>query len=206
MNKMDAVGADFLNVVKMIRERLQANPVIIQLPIGVEDSFRGIIDLIEMRAFHYLDDLGTRSEQAGIPADMLALANQKREEFLEAVADLDDELMAKYLEGEEVTADDIHRALRRGTLNAAIVPVLCGSSYRNKGVQFLLDAIVRYLPAPCDMPAVIGLEPGSEHQVVREVSDEAPFSALAFKVMADSYVENWCFPRIQEDSKLAATF
>ena len=206
VNKMDAVGADFLNVVKMIRERLQANPVIIQLPIGVEDSFRGIIDLIEMRAFHYLDDLGTRSEQAGIPADMLALANQKREEFLEAVADLDDELMAKYLEGEEVTADDIHRALRRGTLNAAIVPVLCGSSYRNKGVQFLLDAIVRYLPAPCDMPAVIGLEPGSEHQVVREVSDEAPFSALAFKVMADSYVGKLVFFRVYSGRLKAGSY
>ncbi len=195
INKMDIVGADFLNVIQMIKTRLKAKPVAIQLPIGAEDEFRGIVDLVAMRAIFYLDDLGTRSEETDIPADMLDLVAEKREELLEVVAEIDDELMVKYLEGEDISPAEIKRALRKGTLQVQIVPVLCGSSYRNKGVQLLLDAVVDYLPCPLDVPAIVGTTPDGE-RTERKPDDGEPFSALAFKIMTDPYVGKLVFLRV----------
>ncbi|MFS8543281.1 MAG: elongation factor G [Limnochordales bacterium] len=196
VNKMDRVGADFQNVVKQIRERLGANPVPVQLPVGVEDTFRGYVDLIEMKARIYVDDLGTRSDETEIPAEMAAEVEAAREALLEAVAELDDELMAKYLEGEEITPAEIRKALRRGTLDLKAVPVLCGSAFKNKGVQALLDAVIHYLPSPVDLPPVRGYKPGTDEEDTRPSSDDAPFSALAFKIMADPYVGKLAFFRV----------
>lgn len=195
VNKMDRVGADFRRAVSMMRERLGANAVPIQLPIGAEDSFRGIVDLVRNRAIFYLDDLGTRSDETAVPDDMVDEVEQARTELIEALCETDDELMERYLEGEEITADEMKKALRRATIAVEIVPVLCGSSFKNKGVQLLLDAVVDYLPSPSDLPPVEGINESGEREK-RELTDEAPFSALAFKVMSDPYVGKLTFFRV----------
>ncbi len=196
INKMDRIGADFVRGVNMIRERLGANPVPIQLPIGSEDQFVGIIDLIKMDAHYYIDDLGTKSEEKEIPAELQAKAEEYREKMLEALAEFDDELMSKYLEGEEISEEEIKKAIRKATIDVKITPVVCGSSFKNKGVQLLLDAIVDYLPSPTDIPPVKGVDIDGEHELERKASDEESFSALAFKIMADPYVGKLCFFRV----------
>ncbi len=196
VNKMDIVGANFYRVVDMIRDRLKANPVPIQLPIGKEDSFTGIVDLIEMNARIYKDDLGKDIEVVDIPEDMKDLAEEYREKLLESVADFDEELMMKYLEGEEITPEEIKKALRAATINVKIIPVLCGSSYKNKGVQPLLDAIVDFMPSPTDIPAIQGFDVDGEETLERHPSDDEPFSALAFKIVADPYVGKLAYFRV----------
>ncbi|WP_334111055.1 elongation factor G [Thermodesulfitimonas autotrophica] len=196
VNKMDRTGADFFRAVAMIKERLGANPVPVQLPIGAEDSFCGVIDLIQEKAIIYLDDLGTVSKETAIPANMRELVAEYREKLLEAAAEADEELMLKYLENEPLTAEEIKRALRKATLAVKAIPVLCGSSYRNKGVQPLLDAIIDFLPAPTDIAAVRGTNPETGLEEERLARDDAPFSALAFKIMADPYVGKLTFFRV----------
>ncbi|NMP22023.1 elongation factor G [Sulfobacillus harzensis] len=197
INKMDIIGADFAMCVDQIKNRLGANPVAIQWPVGAEDTFRGLVDLIRMQAYFYKDDLGTRGEFEPIPDDLKEICDERRQMLLEACADVDDALMEKYLEGQEITEDEIRQALRRGTLSNQLVPVLCGSSYRNKGVQPLLDAVVDYLPSPLDVGAVHGVDPNdAEVEMFREVSDDAPFSALAFKIMTDPFVGKLAFFRV----------
>ncbi len=200
VNKMDTLGADFFRVVEMIRERLGAVPVPIQLPIGVEDTFRGVVDLVTGKAIVYQDDLGTRCEETEVPPEMEELVTGQRMALLETVAEIDDEIMMKYLEGEEIQPQEIKRALRRGTLEVTITPVLCGSSYRNKGVQPLLDAVVDYLPSPLDIPAVEGYHPETGELIRRQVSDEEPFSALAFKIMTDPFVGKLTYFRVYSGS------
>ncbi|KFZ39846.1 MULTISPECIES: elongation factor G [Thermoactinomyces] len=195
VNKMDIIGADFYGAVEQMRERLNANAVPIQLPIGAEDTFEGIIDLINMNAIFYLDDLGTRSEAREIPEEYKEKAEEYRTALVEAVAELDEELMMKYLEGEELTVDEIKAALRKGTCNVEITPVLCGSSYKNKGVQLLLDAVVDYLPSPLDVPDIQGTLPDGT-EASRKSGDDEPFAALAFKVMTDPYVGKLTFFRV----------
>ncbi|WP_150275531.1 elongation factor G [Paenibacillus tepidiphilus] len=195
VNKMDIIGADFLNVVKDMRDRLQANSVAIQLPIGAENDFLGIIDLVEQQAHIFKDDLGQNIEVTEIPAEYLEQVEELRLELIEKVAELDEDLTMKYLEGEEITVDEIKAALRKGVCEVKIFPVICGSSYRNKGVQLMLDAVIDYLPSPLDVPAIQGhLEDGTE--AVRHSSDEEPFSALAFKIMTDPYVGKLTFFRV----------
>ncbi|MBO8142612.1 MAG: elongation factor G [Firmicutes bacterium] len=206
VNKMDRVGADFQNVVRQIRERLGARPVPIQLPVGAEDSFRGVIDLIQMKAIVYVDDLGTRSDETEIPAELMDEAEAAREQLVEAVVETDDELMAKYLEGETVTPEELRRALRQACLNLQLVPVLCGSAFKNKGVQPLLDAVVHYLPSPLDLPPVAGTNPSTGEADTRAVSDDAPFSALAFKIMADPYVGRLAFFRVYSGTLKAGSY
>lgn len=195
VNKMDIIGADYLNVVKDMRERLQANAVAIQLPIGAENDFRGIIDLVEQKAYMYKDDLGQNIEETEVPAEFKDQVEELRAELIEKVAELDEELTMKYLEGEEITVPELKAALRKGVVEVKIFPVVCGSSYRNKGVQLVLDAVVDYLPAPTDVPSIQGhLEDGTE--VERHSSDEEPFAALAFKIMTDPYVGKLTFFRV----------
>ncbi|GAE35325.1 elongation factor G [Halalkalibacter akibai] len=196
VNKMDKTGADFLYSVGTLRDRLQANAHPIQLPIGAEDDFEGIIDLIDMVAYYYEDDLGTRTEAKEIPADLKDKAQELHEQLVEAAAELDEELMMKYLEGEELTKEELKSAIRKGTCNVEFYPVICGSAFKNKGVQLMLDAVLDYLPSPVDVPAIKGIIPDSEEEVTRESSDEAPFSALAFKVMTDPYVGKLTFFRV----------
>ena len=196
VNKMDIMGADFYNVIDMVHDRLKANAVPIQLPIGKEAEFRGIIDLVDMKADIYYDDLGKDMRVEEIPEDMRDLAEEYRTNLLEAVSDFDDEIMELYLEGEEVPAEKIRAAIRRATVAVKMVPVVCGTSYKNKGVQKLLDAIVDYLPSPLDIPAVEGVNPKTGETETREASDEAPFSALAFKIMTDPYVGKLAFFRV----------
>jgi elongation factor G len=196
VNKMDKIGADFLYSVGTLRDRLQANAHAIQLPIGAEDNFEGIIDLVENVAYFYEDDLGTRSEAKEIPDEYKELAEEHRANLIEAVAELDEELMEKYLEGEEITIPELKAAIRKGTCNVEFYPVLCGSAFKNKGVQLVLDSVLDYLPAPTDVPPIKGILPDSEEEVVRESSDDAPFSALAFKVMTDPYVGKLTFFRV----------
>jgi elongation factor G len=196
INKLDRTGADFWRCVGMIEDRLGANAVPIQIPIGSEDAFKGVVDLIRMQAILYRDDLGAQIDVVDIPADLVAEAKQHRERLVEAVAEMDDELMHKYLEGEELTNDEIVRGLRLGTLQYRIVPVLTGSALKNKGVQPMLDAVVAYLPSPLDVPPVIGEHPGTRHEVVRTVDDGEPFSALAFKIAADPFVGKLAFFRV----------
>ncbi|MGI6588207.1 MAG: elongation factor G [Peptococcia bacterium] len=196
INKMDRVGADFFRGIKMIKERLGAHPVPIQLPIGAEDKFSGIIDLLKMKAYHYLDDLGTKSEEDDIPEDMLELAKKYREKMVEAVAETDETLLEKYIEGEEITEEELIRGLRKGTLNVQITPVVCGSSFKNKGIQFLLDAVTNFLPSPLDVPAIEGVNPVTGNDEERHARDEEPFSALAFKIMTDPYVGKLAFFRV----------
>ena len=197
---MDITGADFLRVVGMIEERLLARPVPIQLPIGSEDTFRGIVDLVEMSAIIYTDELGTRSEAETIPGELMDLAQEYRDKLLEAAADFDDSLMDKYLEGEPISPQDIKSALRKGVLANKLVPVLCGSSYKNKGVQPLLDAVVDYLPAPNEVPDIRGIKLGTEEEIVRKSDDNEPFAALAFKVAVDPYVGKLIFLRVYSGS------
>lgn len=196
VNKMDRVGADFPRAVKMIHERLGANGVPIQIPIGVEDSFRGVVDLLTQKAVIYLDDLGTEREETGIPPELEEEAERYREELIEAIADTDDDIMAKYVNGDDITTDELKQALRRATLDGKIVPVLCGAAFRNKGVQLLLDAVVDYLPAPDDLPPVKGINPGTGQEEERISSDEESFSALAFKITADPYVGKLTYFRV----------
>jgi elongation factor G len=196
INKMDRVGADFLRGVNMIKERLGANPVPIQLPIGSEERFSGIIDLVKMNAHIYLDELGTKSEDTAIPEDMQSMAEEYREKMLEAIAETDEELLTKYLEGEEITEEEINHALRKATINVQLIPVVCGSSFKNKGIQLLLDAVVNYLPSPLDIPAIRGVHPETGNEEERHASDDEPFSALAFKIMADPYVGKLAFFRV----------
>ncbi|NMB07502.1 MAG: elongation factor G [Tissierellia bacterium] len=195
INKMDIVGADFFNTIDMIEDRLKANPVPVQLPIGKEDSFIGVVDLVNMNARIYKDDLGENIEVVDIPEELKDLANEYRENLLESVAEYDEELMIKYLEGEEILPEDIIRAIRTATINVKITPVLCGSSYKNKGVQPLLDAIVDYLPSPLEIPPVKGIGEDEQEQE-RKSSDEEPFSALAFKIVTDPYVGKLAYFRV----------
>ncbi|KPC77599.1 elongation factor G [Thermoactinomyces vulgaris] len=195
VNKMDILGADFYGAVEQMRERLGANAVPIQIPIGSEETFEGVIDLITMKAIIYTDDLGTTSEAREIPAEYADKAEEYRNNLVEAVAELDEELMMKYLEGEELTEEEIVSTLRKGTCEVKITPVLCGSSYKNKGVQPLLDAVVAYLPSPLDVPAIQGTLPDGT-EIARQSSDEEPFAALAFKVMTDPYVGKLTFFRV----------
>ena len=196
VNKMDIMGADFYNVVRMMRDRLKCNAVPIQLPIGVEDTFKGIIDLVEMKAYVYYDDLGKDIRVEDIPADMQAKADEYHHELLEHVAEQDEELLMKYLDGEELTIEEIKSCIRKSTIANHMVPVCCGSSYRNKGVQKLLDAVVDYMPAPTDVPDIKGVNPDTEEEETRPSSDDAPFAALAFKIMTDPYVGKLCFFRV----------
>ena len=196
VNKMDMMGADFFNVLKMMDERLKCNAVPIQLPIGKEDTFRGVVDLIKMKAFVFYDDLGKDMREEEIPADMAELAKQYRDHMLESISDEDEEIMMLYLEGEEIPEQMIKTALRKATIGYKIVPVTCGSSYKNKGVQELLDAIVEYMPSPLDKKAISGVNPKTDEEETREPSDDAPFAALAFKIMTDPYVGKLAFFRV----------
>ena len=196
VNKMDITGADFYNVIKMMKERLNANAVAIQLPIGAEDDFQGIIDLIKMEAIVYEDDLGKVADEVAIPEDMQELAEEYREKLLEAVAEVDDSLMEKYLGGEEITEAEIKTAIRKATIACTMTPVTCGTSYRNKGVQPMLDAIVDFMPAPTDIPPIKGVNPDTGEEDHRPSSDSEPFAALAFKIMADPFVGKLAFFRV----------
>ncbi|MBP1932532.1 elongation factor G [Ammoniphilus resinae] len=196
VNKMDIIGANFLSAVSQMRDRLKANAHPVQLPIGAEDTFKGIIDLLTMTARIYTDDLGTASEEAEIPADMKDLAEEWHANLVEAVCELDEELLEKYMEGEEPTVEEMKKVIRRATCNVEFTPVLCGSSYRNKGVQPMLDAVIDFLPSPLDVPAIKGTLPDSEDEVTRESDDNGPFAALAFKIMTDPYVGKLTFFRV----------
>ncbi len=196
INKLDRTGADFWRGVASIRERLGANAVPVQIPIGEEGRFRGVIDLVERKAIIYRDDLGKEIEVIEIPEELRAEAEQHRAAMIEAVADLDDELTTKYLEGEEITVEETRRALRLGTLQNRIVPVLTGSALKNKGIQPMLDAVVHYLPSPLDVPPIVGRDPRTDQEVVRAVDDKAPFAALCFKIAADPYVGKLAFFRV----------
>ena len=205
VNKMDIMGAAFYRVVQMMKDRLQCNAVPIQLPIGSEDTFKGIIDLVEMKADVYYDEMGTDMKVEEIPDDMKELAEKYRAELIEHVAEQDDELLEKYLGGEELTVDEIKRTIRKSCIANTMVPVTCGTSYRNKGVQKLLDAIVDYMPAPTDVAAIKGINPETEEEVVRHSSDDEPFSALAFKIMTDPFVGKLCFFRVYSGTINAGT-
>ena len=196
VNKMDITGADFYNVIKMMKERLNANAVAIQLPIGAEDDFQGIIDLVKMEAIVYEDDLGKVADEVAIPEDMQDLAEEYREKLLEAVAEVDDSLMEKYLGGEEISEEEIKTAIRKATIACTMCPVTCGTSYRNKGVQPMLDAIVDFMPAPTDIPPIKGVNPETGEEDHRPSSDSEPFAALAFKIMADPFVGKLAFFRV----------
>ena len=200
VNKMDITGADFYRVVKMIKDRLKANPVPIQLPIGKEDTFRGIVDLINMEADVYYDDLGKDIRVEPIPEDMKELAEEYRQQMIESIAETDEALFEKYCAGEDISADEMKKALRKATIANTIVPVVCGTSYRNKGVQKLLDAIIDYMPAPTDIPHIKGVNPDTDEEEERPSSDDAPFAALAFKIMTDPYVGKLCFFRVYSGS------
>ncbi|AER20589.1 TPA: elongation factor G [Streptococcus suis] len=195
-NKMDKIGADFLYSVSTLHERLQANAHPIQLPIGSEDEFRGIIDLIKMKAEIYTNDLGTDILEEDIPAEYLEQAEEYREKLVEAVAETDEELMMKYLEGEEITNEELKAAIRKATINVEFFPVLCGSAFKNKGVQLMLDAVIDYLPSPLDIPAIKGVNPDTDAEEERHASDEEPFAALAFKIMTDPFVGRLTFFRV----------
>ena len=205
VNKMDIMGADFFNVVNMMKDRLKCNAVPIQLPIGVEDTFRGIIDLVTMRAEVYYDDLGKDVRDEEIPADMMDQAQEYHEALWEAAAELDEDLMMKYLEGEEITAAEVKAAIRKGTIENQIVPVLCGTAYRNKGVQMLLDAVIDYMPAPTDIPDIKGVNPKTGEEDSRPSSDDAPFSALAFKIATDPFVGRLTYFRVYSGSITAGS-
>ncbi|MCL6600742.1 MAG: elongation factor G [Alicyclobacillus macrosporangiidus] len=205
VNKMDIIGADFLGCVQQMRDRLGAKAVPIQLPIGAEDTFVGMVDLVEMAAIIYTDDLGTRSEKTEIPADMRELVEKYRTELIEAAAEVDEDLMMKYLEGEEITVDELKAAIRKGTCSVQLFPVLCGSSYRNKGVQPMLDAVVDYLPSPVDVPPIKGWTPDGE-EVERRSSDDEPFAALAFKIMSDPFVGKLSYFRVYSGTLASGSY
>ncbi len=196
INKMDATGADYFESIKTIKDKLGANPVPLEIPIGAEQDFVGVVDLITMQSTVYKNDLGTEIEVGEIPADLKELAEEYRSNLLENIADHDEDLMMKYLEGEEITEEEIKRAIKTATVNLSINPVLCGSAYKNKGVQPLLDAIVDYMPSPLDVPSIKGIDPDTEEEISRPSSDEEPFSALAFKVVSDPYVGKLTYFRV----------
>ena len=196
VNKMDRVGADFWRTIEMIEERLDANPVALQVPIGAESSFSGVVDLINMEAISYSDELGTDHEVGPIPAELQDEAAQKRDLLVEKVAETDEALTIKYLEGEEITVEELRRALRKATLGGELVPVLCGSALRNKGVQPMLNAVVDYLPSPLDIPPIVGINPKSEAQESRPADEEAPLAALVFKIVTDPYVGRLAYFRV----------
>ena len=196
VNKMDIIGANFFNVVEMVQERLRANAVAVQIPIGAENEFAGIIDLLTMKAEVYKDQLGKEIEIEEIPANMLDEAKAWREKMVEAVVDKDEDLMMKYLEGEEITIDELKTVIRRATIANEMFPVFCGSAYRNKGVQMMLDGVVDYMPSPLDIPAIKGVNPDTEEEDQRHPSDKEPFSALAFKIVTDPYVGKLAFFRV----------
>ncbi|MGN9166313.1 elongation factor G [Tissierellaceae bacterium HCP3S3_D8] len=206
VNKMDIVGADYFRAVGMIEDRLKANPVPIQLPIGKEDSFKGVVDLINMNARIYNDDLGEDIEITDIPSDMQDLAQEYREKLVEHVAENDEELMMKYLEGEEITVEELVKGIRNATINVAMTPVLCGSSYKNKGVQPLLDAIIDYLPSPVDIPPIQGVGVNSEEREERKSDDKEPFSALAFKIVTDPYIGKLAYFRVYSGTLKAGSY
>lgn len=206
VNKMDRTGASFWRCFDMIKDRLGANPVAVQIPIGIEQSFKGLVDLIENRAHIYTDDLGTTMQEGDIPSDMVEEARQLREKMLEAIVESDDELTLRYLEGEEIGPDELKAALRRATIDGRLVPVLCGSSLKNKGVQLLLDAVIDYLPSPLDVPPVKGLEPGSDEWVERPTDENAPFAALVFKIVADPYVGRLAYFRVYSGKMSTGSF
>ncbi len=196
INKMDRMGADFYRVVQMMRDRLGANAIPIQLPVGTEDEFKGVIDLIEMDAIIYHDDMGVNFERCEIPEEYREEAEEKREQLIEALAEEDDELMMQYLEEEEISSEKVYDVLRSAVLDVNIVPVMCGSAFKNKGIQMLLDAVVEFLPSPSDVPAVEGFHPDTEDDELRKADDDEPFSALAFKIMSDPYVGKLAFFRV----------
>ena len=206
INKMDRVGADFFRGGSMISERLGSNPVALQLPIGAEEKFKGMVDLITMKARIYTDDLGTTSDVGDIPEDIMPLAQEYREKLLEAVAEVDDDLMEKYLNGEDITEQEIKNAVRKGTIGLNFIPVLCGSSFKNKGVQPLLDAVVDYMPSPLDVPSITGINPETGEEESRNSDDNAPFSALAFKIMADPYVGKLTFFRVYSGTLTSGSY
>lgn len=205
MNKMDITGANFYRVIDMMKERLHTNPVPIQLPIGAESSFRGIVDLMNFEADVYYDDLGKDMRVEPVPEDMLEQATEYRNNMIESIAETDEELFEKYCNGDEISVDELKAALRKATIANKIVPVICGTSYKNKGVQKLLDAIVDYMPAPTDIPAIKGINPDTDAEDCRHASDEEPFSALAFKIMTDPYVGKLCFFRVYSGSVAAGS-
>ena len=206
INKMDRVGADFFRVVAMMKSKLGSNPVPIQIPIGAEDNFRGIIDLIEEKAIIYLDDLGTKSEKQEIPEELKAEVEQYRNQMLESLAEFDEEILEDYLEGKAITPQRIRTALRQATIESKVTPVLCGSAFKNKGVQLLLDAVVEYLPSPLDVPAIKGIDINTKEPVERQPSDDDPFAALAFKVMTDPYVGKLVFFRVYSGQLAAGSY
>ncbi|MBQ2939629.1 MAG: elongation factor G [Clostridia bacterium] len=205
VNKMDIMGADFFRAVQMMRDRLKCNAIPIQLPIGAEDTFKGIVDLVEMKAEVYYDEMGKDMREEEIPADMAELAEKYHSELVEHVCELDDDLMMMYLEGEEPSIEDLKRVIRQSTLENKMVPVCCGTSYRNKGVQKLLDAVVDYMPAPTDVEAIKGINPDTEEEEVRESDDNGPFAALAFKITTDPFVGKLCFFRVYSGKVNAGT-
>ena len=206
VNKMDIMGADFYNVVDMMKDRLKCNAIPIQLPIGAEDDFKGLIDLLEMKAYIYNDDKGMDIDIVDVPADMLDKAEMYRSELVEAIAENDEELMMKYLEGEELTIEELKKGLRAATISLAITPVLCGTAYRNRGVQKLLDAVIDYMPSPLDIPAIEGINPTTEEADCRHASDEEPFSALAFKIATDPFVGKLCFFRVYSGTLTSGSY
>lgn len=206
INKMDKTGADFLYSVGTLHDRLQANAHPIQLPIGSEDSFNGIIDLVTMKATMYANDLGTDMQETEIPEEYKAQAEEYREKLVEAVAELDEDLMEKYLGGEEITNEELVAGIRKGTLNVEFYPVVCGTAFKNKGVQKVLDAVVAYLPSPLDIPAMKGIDPDTEEEIERHSDDSEPFSALAFKVMTDPYVGKLTFFRVYSGTLQAGSY
>ncbi|NLA69527.1 MAG: elongation factor G, partial [Clostridiales bacterium] len=196
VNKMDILGANFYRVVEMMHDRLKANAVPVQIPIGKESDFEGVIDLVKMKALDVLDELGTDIDEEEIPADMMDLAKEWREKLVEAVAECDEELMMKFLDGEELTEEEIKSTIRRETIAGDLFPVFCGTAYKNKGVQMMLDGVVDYMPSPTDIPAIKGIDPDTEEEAERKTSDKEPFSALAFKIMADPFVGKLAFFRV----------
>ena len=206
VNKMDIMGADFFRVVQMVKDRLKANAVPVQLPIGAEDSFVGIIDLVVMKAEIYKDALGKQYEITDIPAEMADLAKEWREKLVESVAETDEELMMKFLEGEELSVEEIKSTIRKETIAGRMVPMLCGSAYRNKGVQMLLDAVVDYMPSPLDIPPIKGIVPDTEKEEERHADDKGPFAALAFKIMADPFVGKLAFFRVYSGTLTSGSY
>ena len=206
VNKMDIMGADFYNSMETIKERLGCHPVAVQLPIGAEAFFKGEIDLMEMKAYIYNDDLGTDISVVDIPEDMVDKANEYRERLVEDIAETDEELMEKYLGGEDITIDELKKALRKACIACDLIPVFCGSAYRNKGVQKLLDGVIEYLPAPTDIPAIKGTDPATGEEVDRHASDDEPFSALVFKIMNDPFVGKLAFFRVYSGTCEAGSY
>lgn len=206
VNKMDKIGADFMYSISTLHDRLGANAHAIQLPIGVEDTFQGMVDLVEMKAYIYKDELGTNYEETEIPEDLVEQAEEQRAKLIEAVADFDEDIMMKYLEGEEITVDELKAAIRKATLQVEFFPVLCGSAFKNKGVQPLLDAVIDYLPSPLDIPAIKGIVPNTEEEVTRKADDNEPFAALAFKVMSDPFVGKLTYFRVYSGKVNAGSY